>query len=84
MGDRRELQMKRIVKEIEKRKDVVIRIGREELGGHEYGEIRQYIRDSYGSLKPTQKGLTFNTDILDEIIKGLLELKKSLCPDKKR
>ena len=69
--------MNRVVKEIEKRKNVVIRICRVVLGGYEYVEIRQFVADKHGEYIPTKKGLTFNPKHLDEFIEGLVELKKT-------
>ena len=68
--------MIKTVKEIKKREGVVIRICKGEFGGYEYGEIRQYIRDKNGLFNPSKKGLTFSSDLLDELIEGLMELKK--------
>ncbi|MBT4484444.1 MAG: hypothetical protein HOC71_12300 [Candidatus Latescibacteria bacterium] len=65
-----------VIKEIKKRKDVVIRISRCDLMGQPYVEIRQCYRDRQGSYLPSQKGLTFVAEHLDEVIEGLVELRK--------
>ena len=65
-----------VIKEIKKRTNVVIRISRCDLMGQPYVEIRQCYRDRQGSYVPSQKGLTFVAEHLDEVIEGLVELKK--------
>ena len=69
--------MNKIVKEIKKRENVIIRICKGALGGYEYIEIRQFVKHKSGEYEPTQKGLTFNPKHLDEFIEGLKELKKT-------
>ena len=69
--------MKKVLKEIPKRKNVMICIGLGDLEGYEYGEIRQYIKKRDGSYQPTTKGFTFPPELLKEIIDGLEELKKN-------
>ena len=67
----------KVVAEIAKRKDVVIRFLRGNLGGYEYAEIRQYVRDESGDYQSTPKGITFNPELLDDMIGGLNALKRS-------
>ena len=69
--------MKRIIATIQKRENVYICIGDGSLaGGYRFGEIRQFTRDSDGTLTPTQKGFTFTPDALPGIIAGLEQLRK--------
>lgn len=75
--------MKQIAREIKKRKNVVIRIGKGNMGGYDFGEIRQYSSEEDGIMKPTSKGITFSPELLDEIIAGFIELKKLLIFDPK-
>ena len=65
-----------VIKEIKKRKNVVIRISMCDLLGQPYVDIRQYYRDRQGSYVPSKKGFSFVSDHLDEVIEGLVELKK--------
>ena len=65
----------KIAKEIEKGEGI-IRVALQEYRGHEYIDIRQYYKDNSGDFKPTKKGITFNPEILDEIIEGLEALKE--------
>jgi hypothetical protein len=74
--------MKQIVKEIRKRENVIIRIGRGNLGGYNYGEIRQYTADETGNYIPTQKGLTFTPELIDELIDGFNKLKTTFKDSK--
>ena len=46
------------------------------MGGYNYVEIRQYVKDKSGDYIPTKKGLTFNPKHLDKFIEGFVELKK--------
>ena len=70
-------KINQVVKEIKKRENVVIRLSRGYLGAHKYVEIRQYVMDKSGEYRPTQKGFTFNPELLDGFIEGFTELKKS-------
>ena len=73
--------MEHFLKDIRKRHDCVIRIGSNELAGTRFVEIRQLYLDKHGNLEPSKKGISFRTDILDEFIEGLVELKQHIDRD---
>ena len=69
---------KNIIKEIKKRSNVVIRISKYYFIGHPFFEIRQYYLDKKGEFRASKKGVSFSPNHLDEVIEGLVELKKDL------
>ncbi len=64
------------VKDIRKRENVTIRISRCELSGYPFVEIRQYHEDGEGVPRATKKGVSFVPELLDEVIEGLVEVRK--------
>jgi len=70
-----------VIKEITKRKNVVVRFIKGRLGGYDYAEIRQYESVGRGDFQPTLKGITFKPDLLDDMIEGLKALKRALGRD---
>ena len=68
--------MKKCIKEIRKRENVIIRICTEELMGYRYVEVRQYYKEKDNEYKPSKKGFSIRLECLDELISGLLEAKK--------
>ena len=77
----KKVKMKKTIKKIQKRKDVIICIERGNMQGYTFGEIRQYIRNKKGTYEPSQKGFTFSPVILKDLIDGLKDLKKSFSED---
>ena len=69
---------KNIIKEIKKRNNVVIRISKYYFIGHPFIEIRQYYLDKEGVYRASKKGVSFSPTHLDEVIDGLVELKKDI------
>ncbi len=65
----------KISKEIEKGPTEIIRIALNEYKGKEYIDIRQHFKSSSEDYLPTKKGVTFNPEIIDEVIGGLKALK---------
>jgi hypothetical protein len=61
--------------DIEKRDTEIIRISLKEYKGHDYVDIRQYYKSDDGEFLPTKKGVTFNPELIDEIIDALRSLK---------
>lgn len=76
-------KMKQIAREIKKRRNVIIRIGKGSMGGYDFGEIRQYSSEEDGIMKPTPKGITFSPEHIDEIIAGFTDLKRLFISDPK-
>lgn len=65
----------KIGKDIEKNQTDIIRISLNEFKGIEYVDIRLYFKNDSGDYLPTKKGVTFNPEVIDEVIEGLKELK---------
>ena len=65
----------KIAKEIEKSPTEIIRIALNEYKGKEYIDIRQHFKADSGDYLPTKKGVTFNPELIDEVIEGLKALK---------
>jgi hypothetical protein len=61
--------------DIEKRDTEIIRISLKEYKGHDYVDIRQYYKSDDGEFLPTKKGVTFNPELIDEVIDALRSLK---------
>jgi len=63
------------VHDIEKRDNEIIRISIKEYKGYEYVDIRQHYKNDDGEFLPTKKGVTFNPELIDEVIEALESLK---------
>lgn len=61
--------------DIEKRENEIIRISLREYKGHDYVDVRQYFRGEGEEFLPTKKGVTFNPELIDEVIEALQSLK---------
>jgi len=72
----KETSKRKTVKEIKKRERVSLRISKCELGGFPYVEIRQYYLDTDGEFKPSKKGVSFVPELLDDVIDGLVLVRK--------
>jgi len=64
-----------IVKEINKSSTEKIMIALREFKGREYIDIRQHFKNKSEDWIPTKKGVTFNPEVIDEVIEGLKALK---------
>ena len=60
------------MKEIQKNRREVIRIGESEYEGHKFVDCRIYYDDS-GEWKPTKKGISFNHKIAHEVVEAIIE-----------
>ena len=61
--------------EEEKSPTEIIRIALNEYKGKEYIDIRQHFKADSGDYLPNKKGVTFNPEVIDEVIEGLKSLK---------
>ena len=66
----------KIGNDIEKSETDIIRIALNEFKGREYVDIRQHFKNEDGEYTPTKKGVTFNPELIDEVIEGLTALKE--------
>ena len=73
---------RQITREIKKRENCVIRISTAELAGHRFIELRQHYRDKHGEFQPSEKGITLQPELLDELIESLVELKQRMALNK--
>ena len=59
-----------------KRENEIIRISLREFRGHDYVDIRQYYKSVGDDFLPTKKGITYNPELIDEVIDTLRSLKE--------
>ncbi len=64
------------MKEVQKNTQEKIRVEKREYKGREFVDVRTYYLDDSGEWKPTQKGVTFRPDQLEEIIEALEGVKE--------
>jgi|GEM_PF-866879 hypothetical protein len=64
------------MKEVQKNTQEKIRIEKREYKGKEFIDVRTYYLDDSGEWKPTQKGVTFRPDRLNEVMKALKSLEE--------
>ena len=57
-------------------KNQIVRISERLDGGNKRIEILPYVRNNKGEFVPTSKGVSFPTDLLDEIINGLADFQQ--------
>jgi len=64
------------MKEVQKNTQEKIRVEKREYKGREFVDVRTYYLDDSGEWKPTQKGVTFRPDQLEEIVEALEGVKE--------
>lgn len=65
------------MKDVQKNDQEIIRIARRNYKGKEFIDVRMFYLDASGEWKPSPKGVTFKPDQIDDVLKGLQELKTS-------
>jgi len=63
--------------DIEKNSQEIIRVHQTDYKGHDLVDIRVYYQDG-NDWKPTRKGVTFKTEMLDDVLKALTQLKENI------
>lgn len=64
------------MKEVQKNTQEKIRVEKRKYKGREFVDVRTYYLDDSGEWKPTQKGVTFRPDQLEEIVEALEGVKE--------
>lgn len=64
------------MKEVQKNTQEKIRVEKREYKGREFVDVRTYYLDDSGEWKPSQKGVTFRPDQLEEIVEALEGVKE--------
>ena len=56
--------------DIKKREREIIRVALREYRGNDYVDIRQYYKSFGEDFLPTKRGISFNPELIDEVIKA--------------
>ena len=67
-----------IIGEIERGETEVLRVSMEEYKGRKYLDIRIYFENDAGEWKPTKKGVTVQTDRIDDFIELITKASKAV------
>lgn len=65
------MEERKIISEITKDNDTVIRITVSEFKGQEYVDVRAYVKNQEGEFIPTKKGITVSKAMLPKLLEGL-------------
>lgn len=69
--------------DIKKNSMETLRVQLTEYKNHKLVDIRVFFETAEGELKPTRKGVTLNTELIDWLIDALKNIKKEL-PEKQK
>ena len=65
------MEERKVISEITKDNDTVIRITTSEFKGQEYVDVRAYVKNQEGEFIPTKKGITVSKAMLPKLLEGL-------------
>jgi hypothetical protein len=67
-----------LICDIEKNMKERIRVSIEEYRGSRFADCRVYWQDQQGEFRPSKKGISLNSDCIDEVIAALQKASKEL------